>query len=47
MEATVSHLLMLQKHIISKQKSLKLKIMHCVKVIFLKIIQLIVWKIQD
>ena len=35
---------MLQKYNNSKQKTVKQKIIHCVKVIFLKILQSIIWK---
>ena len=47
MEATVSYLLMLQKYINSKQKTQKYKIMHCVQVIFQKILELIKRRKQD
>ena len=47
MEPTVSCLLMLQKHINSKHKTLKENIMHCVSVKFQKILQIIILKKQD
>ena len=41
MEATASHLLLLQNYISSKQTTLKQKIMHCVQVMFQNILHLI------
>ena len=47
MEVIACYLLMLQKYVNLKQKSLKRKVMHCVEVIFQKILHLIIWKKHD